>query len=63
MILARNNALYLNEVNDVQINLFLLGENEKQNDLLIEVTMMYNLQANTFVAIQSTKQIFHIKYI
>ena len=46
-VLARNDALILNDINDVESNLFLLRENEKANDLLSEATIMHNLLAKS----------------
>lgn len=42
-ILARDDVPIPNKINDV--NLFLLGENEKTNDLLREATIMHDLLA------------------
>ena len=47
MILAREDVPIEDEVNDVEIDLFILKENEKANDLLREATMMHELLAES----------------
>ena len=44
-ILARHDALIPNKIIDVKINLLLLREIEKTNDILREATIMHNLLA------------------
>ena len=44
-ILARHDALIPNKIIDVEINLLLLREIEKTNDILREATVMHNLLA------------------
>ena len=46
-IMARDDALIPDEINNVKTNLFWLRENEKANDLLRGATIMHNLLAES----------------
>ena len=45
MILTRKNVSIVDKKNDAKTNLFLLRENEKNNDLLQETTAMHETLA------------------